>query len=148
MTDASGNSLSIRRSSVSYSASSSGFPSKKNNSFDDNQQRVESKIYISRYRLEPRPEDIEKMRQGQLVEPIKPIIYYIDPATPKQWRKYLIAGVNDWQKAFEKAGFKNAIRGEEWPENDTTMSMEDARYSVIRYLASPIPNAYGVIGNS
>ena len=120
-----------------------GYFTERYNSFNDEQQRVESKIYISRYRLEPREEDIEKMRQGQLVEPVKPIIYYIDPATPKQWRKYLIAGVNDWQKAFEKAGFKNAIRGEEWPENDTTMSMEDARYSVIRYLASPIPNAYG-----
>jgi len=77
------------------------------------------------------------------VEPIKPIVYYIDPATPKQWRKYLIQGVNDWQAAFEKAGFKNAIRAEEWPENDSTMSMEDARFSCIRYLASPIENAYG-----
>ena len=83
------------------------------------------------------------MRRGELVEPVKPIVYYIDPATPKQWRKYLIMGVNDWQKAFEQAGFKNAIRAEEWPENDSTMSMEDARYSCIRYLASPIENAYG-----
>lgn len=114
------------------------------NAFDDQQQRVESKTLISRYRLEPKDSaDMEKMRRGELVEPKKPIVYYIDPATPKQWRKYLIAGVNDWQKAFEKAGFKNAIRGEEWPENDSTMSMEDARFCVIRYLASPFPNAYG-----
>lgn len=112
------------------------------NTYTDHQQRVKSVRYIARYRLEPRPEDVEKMRRGELVEPKKPIIYYIDPATPKQWRKYLIQGVNDWQVAFEKAGFKNAIRGEEWPE-DSTMSMEDARYSVIRYLASPIANAYG-----
>ena len=84
------------------------------------------------------------MRRGELVEPVKPIVYYIDPATPKQWRKYLIAGVNDWQKAFEKAGFKNAIYALEWPEGkDSVMSMEDARFSVIRYLASPIANAYG-----
>ena len=110
--------------------------------YDDQQQRVRAKSHIARYRLEPRPEDVEKMRRGELVEPQKPIIYYIDPATPKQWRKYLIQGVNDWQVAFERAGFKNAIRGEEWPE-DSTMSMEDARYCVIRYLASPIPNAYG-----
>lgn len=113
------------------------------NSYNDQQQRVQGKVFAARYRLEPRPEDVEKMKAGELVEPVKPIVYYIDPATPKQWRKYLIAGVNDWQKAFEKAGFKNAIRGEEWPENDSTMSMEDARYSVIRYLASPIANAYG-----
>ena len=114
------------------------------NSYNDAQQRVKEKIYISRWRLEPKPEDVEKMRRGELVEPMKPIVYYIDPATPKQWRKYLIAGVNDWQKAFEKAGFKNAIYALEWPEGeDSIMSMEDARYSVIRYLASPIPNAYG-----
>ncbi|MBQ9558959.1 MAG: zinc-dependent metalloprotease [Bacteroidaceae bacterium] len=114
------------------------------NDYNDLQQRVRSKRFISRWRLEPRPEDVEKMRRGELVEPVKPIVYYIDPATPKQWRKYLIAGVNDWQKAFEKAGFKNAIYALEWPEGeDSLMSMEDARYSVIRYLASPIANAYG-----
>ena len=114
------------------------------NSYNDGQQRVRAKIFASRWRLEPKPEDVEKMRRGELVEPQKPIVYYIDPATPKQWRKYLIAGVNDWQKAFEKAGFKNAIYALEWPEGeDSIMSMEDARYSVIRYLASPIPNAYG-----
>ncbi|UKK50007.1 zinc-dependent metalloprotease [Prevotella sp. E13-17] len=113
------------------------------NSYSDDQQRVESKTFITRWRLEPRPEDVEKMKNGELVEPAKPIIYYIDPATPKQWRKYLIMGVEDWQKAFEKAGFKNAIQAREWPENDSTMSMEDARYSCIRYLASPIANAYG-----
>ena len=113
------------------------------NVFSDQQQRVTSKTFITRWRLEPRPEDVEKMRRGELVEPQKPIIYYIDPATPKQWRKYLIQGVNDWQVAFEKAGFKNAIMGMEWPEGDSTMSMEDARYSCIRYLASDIENAYG-----
>ncbi len=112
--------------------------------YNDAQQRVETRRHISRWRLEPRPQDVEKMRRGELVEPMKPIVYYIDPATPKQWRKYLIQGVNDWQPAFERAGFKNAIMGKEWPEgNDSIMSMEDARYSVIRYLASPIANAYG-----
>ncbi len=112
--------------------------------YNDEQQRVESKRFVARWRLEPRPEDVEKMQRGELVEPMKPIVYYIDPATPKQWRKYLIQGVNDWQAAFEKAGFKNAIVGKEWPEdNDSTMSMEDARYSVIRYLAAPVENAYG-----
>lgn len=112
--------------------------------FSDNQQRVEPKRFITRWRLEPKDSaDMEKMKHGELVEPKKPIVYYIDPATPKQWRPYLIQGVNDWQKAFEKAGFKNAIMAKEWPENDSTMSMEDARYSCIRYLASPIENAYG-----
>ncbi len=111
--------------------------------FGDDQQKVENKEFAVRWRLEPREEDTEKWKRGELVEPKKPIIYYIDPATPKQWRKHLILGINDWQKAFEKAGFKNAIIGKEWPENDTTMSLEDARYSVVRYFASPTENAYG-----
>lgn len=111
--------------------------------FGDNQQKVENKEFAVRWRLEPKDEDVEKWKRGELVEPKKPIIYYIDPATPKVWRKHLILGINDWQKAFEKAGFKNAIMGKEWPENDTTMSLEDARYSVVRYFASPTENAYG-----
>ena len=113
--------------------------------FSDKQQGVETVRFITRWRLEARPEDREKQRRGELVEPIKPIVYYIDPATPKQWRPYLIAGVNDWQKAFEQAGWKNAIHAEEWPENaeELGMSLEDARFSVIRYLASPTANAYG-----
>ena len=111
--------------------------------YTDDQQRVETSTFIHHWRLEPRDEDLDKWKQGQLVEPRKQIVYYIDPATPKKWRPYLIAGVNDWQKAFEKAGFKNAIVGKEWPENDSTMSLEDARFSVIRYFASDIENAYG-----
>ncbi len=111
--------------------------------FSDAQQGVESVRFIARWRLEARPEDVEKQKRGELVEPVKPIVYYIDPATPKQWRKYLIAGVNDWQVAFEQAGWKNAIHAEEWPEDNPDMSMEDARFSVIRYLASPTANAYG-----
>ena len=113
--------------------------------FSDEQQSVENIRFITRWRLEARPEDVQKQRRGELVEPVKPIVYYIDPATPEQWKKYLIAGVNDWQAAFEQAGWKNAIRAEEWPENaeELGMSMEDARFSVIRYLASPIANAYG-----
>ncbi len=111
--------------------------------FSDDQQGVETIRFIARYRLEARPEDVERQKRGELVEPVKPIVYYIDPATPKQWRKYLIAGINDWNVAFEQAGWKNAIRGEEWPEDNPDMSLEDARFCVIRYLASPIANAYG-----
>ena len=111
--------------------------------YSDEQQAVERVRFIARWRLEARPEDVEKQKRGELVEPVKPIVYYIDPATPKQWRPYLIAGVNDWQKAFEQAGWKNAIHAEEWPEDNPDMSMEDARFSVIRYLASSTANAYG-----
>ena len=89
--------------------------------------------------------DIEKFKRGELVEPKKQIVYYIDPATPMKWRKYLKQGVNDWQVAFEAAGFKNAIIAKDPPskEEDPEWSPEDVRYSVIRYFASPIQNAYG-----
>ncbi len=110
--------------------------------YSDQQQKVDNETFAVRWRLEPKPEDMEKYKRGELVEPAKQIVYYIDPATPKQWVKPLIDGINDWQKAFEKAGFKNAIVGKEWP-NDPNMSLEDARYSVIRYFASDIENAYG-----
>lgn len=110
--------------------------------FGDDQQRTEAEAYIHRFRLEPRKEDMKKYLKGQLVEPKKQIVFYIDPATPKQWQKYLILGVNDWNVAFEQAGFKNAIVAKPWP-NDPSMSMEDARFCVIRYLPSEISNAYG-----
>ncbi|HET8737354.1 MAG TPA: zinc-dependent metalloprotease [Pricia sp.] len=111
--------------------------------YGDDQQQVDRNTYIHRWRLEPKPEDSLKWKRGELVEPKEPIVYYIDPATPKKWRPYLIQGINDWQVAFEQAGFKNAIIGKEWPENDPTMSLEDSRFSVLRYFASPMKNAYG-----
>jgi len=111
--------------------------------YGDDQQQVDRNTYIHRWRLEPKDEDVEKWQKGELVTPKKPIVYYIDPATPKKWRPYLIQGINDWQVAFEQAGFKNAIVGKEWPENDPSMSLEDARFSVLRYFASPSKNAYG-----
>tara|TARA_R110002167_G_scaffold105107_1_gene270541 strand:+ start:3189 stop:5756 length:2568 start_codon:yes stop_codon:yes gene_type:complete len=111
--------------------------------YGDDQQQVDRNTYIHRWRLEPKPEDVEKWKNGALVVPKKPIVYYIDPATPKKWRPYLIQGINDWQTAFERAGFKDAIVGMEWPENDPSMSLEDSRFSVLRYFASPSKNAYG-----
>ena len=97
--------------------------------------------FISRYRLEPKNE--KAYLAGKLVEPKKPIIYYIDPATPKKWVPYLIAGINDWNKAFEAAGFKNAIQAREWPKDDKSMSVDDARFCALRYLPSEKENAYG-----
>ncbi|SDA97142.1 protein of unknown function [Algoriphagus alkaliphilus] len=109
------------------------------------EQRATSRRYLDRWRLEVKPEDMEKFKRGELVEPVKPIVYYIDPATPTKWVPYLKQGVEDWQKAFEAAGFKNAILAKEAPsaQEDPTWSTEDARFSVIRYFASDIQNAYG-----
>ena len=102
--------------------------------------------FIKRWRLEPRPEDVERYKRGELVEPQKPIIFYIDPATPKKWVPYLIKGVEDWQVAFERAGFKNAIRAYPAPvgENEE-WSLEDARHSAIVYKPSSVANAAGPI---
>jgi hypothetical protein len=110
--------------------------------FDQNPQGVERVSMISRWRLEPKDEDVEKYKKGELVEPKKPIVFYIDPATPKKWVPFLKQGVNDWQKAFEKAGFKNAIYALEAPK-DSTWSIDDARHSAIVYKPSNIANASG-----
>lgn len=113
--------------------------------FDANPQGVEAVRLVKRWRLEPRDEDMEKYKRGELVEPKKPIIFYIDPTTPKVWVPYLIQGVNDWQVSFEKAGFKNAIMGKIAPtkEEDPEWSLEDARYSAIVYKPSDVANASG-----
>ena len=110
----------------------------------DNQE-AETVKYLDRWRLEVKDEDIEKFKKGELVEPKKPIVYYIDRATPKKWRKYIKQGIEDWQAAFEAAGFKNAILAKDPPskEEDPDWSPEDIRYSVVRYLASPTLNANG-----
>jgi hypothetical protein len=111
--------------------------------FDANPQGVERITMAVRWKLEPKPGDEAKYLRGELVEPAKPIVYYIDPATPKKWVPYLIQGVNDWQKAFEKAGWKNAIYAKMAPSNDPSWSLEDARHSAIVYKPSDIPNASG-----
>ena len=112
--------------------------------FEEESQKSDTKVFAVRWRLEPKsPEDAQKQKNGELIEPLKPIVYYIDPATPDKWKKYIKQGIDDWQVAFEAAGWKNAIRGEYWPENDPTMSLEDARFSVLRYFAAEIQNAYG-----
>ena len=110
----------------------------------DNQE-AETVRYLDRWRLEVKDEDIEKFKSGELVEPKKPIVYYLDPATPKKWRKYLKDGIEDWNVAFEAAGFKNAVIVKYPPtkEEDPDWSPEDVRYSTVRYLASPSLNANG-----
>lgn len=120
-----------------------GFFTEKHWYFADAQQAMLEKELITRWRLEPKKEDEERYLKGELVEPKKPIVYYIDPSTPLQWRKYIIDGVHDWQVAFEKAGFKNAVIAKEPTENDLDFDIDDVRYSVITYAASPKSNAMG-----
>jgi hypothetical protein len=103
------------------------------------EQKATTRTFITRWRLE------KKDPNAELSEPVKPIVYYIDAATPMKWRPYLKAGVEKWQKAFEAAGFKNAIIAKIAPtkQEDPDFSPEDVRYSVIRWLPSTIENAVG-----
>ena len=120
-----------------------GFFGQSQTDYGTDAQKAEVTSYIHRWKLEPKDE--AAYERGELVEPKKPIVFYIDPATPKKWVPYLIQGINDWQVAFEAAGFKNAIIGKEAPtkKEDPEFSTEDSRYSVIRYFASNVENAYG-----
>jgi len=105
--------------------------------------KADKKTFIKRWKLIPK--DIEAYKRGELVEPIKPIVFYLDPATPEQWRPYFKQGIEDWQSAFEVAGFKNAIMAKDPPtkEENPDWSPEDARYSTVRYVASLTRNAMG-----
>jgi hypothetical protein len=107
------------------------------------QQKAATQTFIRRWRLEPK--DPAAYARGELVEPVKPIVYYLDPATPAKWRPYVRQGIEDWQKPFEAAGFKNAIvaRDPPTPEQDPDWDPEDIRYSVVRWAASLVRNAVG-----
>ena len=107
------------------------------------EQKAAEETFITRWRLEPK--DPEAYARGELVEPIKPITYYIDPATPTKWRPYVKQGVEDWQKVFEKAGFKKAIIAKDPPTKaqDPDWDPDDARYSMVRWTASMVRNAVG-----
>ena len=117
-----------------------GFFSTRQIDYGLDEQRAVTQCFVTRWRLEP--SDPEAFARGELVDPVEPIVYYIDPATPPKWVPYLKQGVVDWQPAFERAGFRNAIVARDAPD-DPDWSPEDARWSVIRYLASPVQNASG-----
>jgi hypothetical protein len=116
-----------------------GYFSNSNIDFSRPDHRAERRTFIARWRLE------KKDPAAAISEPVKPIVYYIDPATPKNWIPYIKKGIESWQSAFEAAGFKNAILAKEAPsaEDDPNWSAEDARYSVIRWLPSTTENASG-----
>ena len=120
-----------------------GFFSVRQTDYGLDAQRAEQRRYITRWRLEPK--DTAAFLRGELVEPVKPIVYYIDPATPVAWRPWLKLGIEDWNAAFEAAGFRNAIHAMDPPDSteDPEFNPEDARYSVIRYFPSDVQNAYG-----
>ena len=105
--------------------------------YSRDEHRAQERTYITRYRLE------KKDPTAAISEPVKPIVYYVDPATPTKWVPYVKKGIEDWQPAFEAAGFRNAIVAREAPKDDPDWSAEDARYSVVRWLPSTTENASG-----
>ncbi len=111
--------------------------------YGSDEQKAASKQYIRRWKLEPK--DPVAYARGELVEPVKPIVYYLDPATPEKYRSYIIQGILDWNEAFEEAGFKNAVQAKLPPskEEDPDWSPEDIRYSTVRWVASTVRNAVG-----
>lgn len=120
-----------------------GYFAKPMDYYSDAQHEVEKREMITRWRLEPKKEDISKYKRGELVTPKKQIVYYIDPATPIKWRPFIEKGVYDWSAAFEKAGFKNAVIVKCVTEKDKNFDADDVRYSVITYAASEKQNAMG-----
>jgi hypothetical protein len=117
-----------------------GYFSKSSVQFSDEQQQVKNINYISRWRLEPK--DTAAYLRGELTEPVKPITFYLDRATPLHLRPYIIQGITDWNRAFERAGFKNAIRALV-PDDTLDIESDDLRYSVLTYTASEQSNAMG-----
>ena len=115
-----------------------GFFSIRQVDFGTDEHRSAQRRYITKYRLE-----CSDRREGNLCYPKKPIVYYVDPATPDRWKKYVRDGINDWKVAFEEAGFKDGIVSREAPANDPDWSPEDIRNTVIRWLPSTTENAVG-----
>lgn len=113
------------------------------NVFSSNADRIDMKTFITRWRLEPKEEDRARYFAGELVEPEKPIVFYVDSAFPEKWRTTIKAGIEDWNIAFEKAGFKNAIRAVDYPKDDKNFDPDNMRYSCFRYAATNTANAMG-----
>ena len=111
--------------------------------YTSEQDRLIRRTFIHRWRLEPKKEDLDKYFQGELVEPQKPIVFYVDSAFPEKWRTAIHQGIEDWNTAFETAGFKNAIKAVDYPKNDPDFDPDDMRYSCFKYAATATANAMG-----
>lgn len=113
------------------------------NIFSSNKDRVETKTFIERWRVEPKEEDRERYFRGELVEPKKKIVFYVDSAFPDKWRQTVKDGIEVWNVAFEKAGFKNVVEARDYPRNDSTFDPDDMRYNCFKYATTATPNAMG-----
>ncbi|MCT4614689.1 MAG: zinc-dependent metalloprotease [Marinifilaceae bacterium] len=129
---------------IRYKDDRIGYFSSEYNEFT-NQGEVKKRQFIHRWRIEPKAEDIEKYNRGELVEPAKPIIWYVDPQIPEEYREYVKKGIEDWQLAFEEIGFKNAIIAKDYPtkEENPDFDPDNIEYSCYRYIPSFVKNSMG-----
>lgn len=111
--------------------------------FSSDKDNIDNKTFIHRWRLQPKPEDMDGYMKGELVKPMKPIVFYVDSAFPEKWRATIKLGIEDWNKAFEQAGFKNAIQAKDYPKDDPNFDPDDMRYSCFKYAVTPTANAMG-----
>lgn len=120
-----------------------GYFSERRRLYTEKEDGIKEYEIINRWDIQPKPEDVERYKKGELVEPAKPIVFYVDPAIPEKWRKYIKLGIEDWQKAFEAIGFKNAIVARDYPKDDPDFDPDDIRYSCYRMITTPTQNSMG-----
>lgn len=108
--------------------------------FSDKDQ-VKALYYANRWNLQPR--DTAAYNRGELVEPVKPIVFYVDNAFPAAWAPAIKQGIEDWNMAFEKIGFKNAVRAVDFPTDDPEFDPDNLKYSCVRYAPTWVANAMG-----
>ncbi len=120
-----------------------GFFSSHRHFYTSEKSKIDEFAYIHRWRVEPKDEDRELYLRGELVEPKRQIVFYVDSAFPEKWAIAVKQGIEDWNEAFEGAGFKNVVKALDYPKNDPNFDPDDMRYSCVRYAVSPIANAMG-----
>lgn len=126
-----------------YSDSRIGYFEEHKRFYTEKKDGLQEMSYIDRWDLQPKPEDLERYKQGELVEPQKSIVYYVDTAIPDKWRDYIKKGIEDWQIAFEEIGFKNAIVAKDYPKDDPDFDPDDIRFSCYRMITTPEQNSMG-----
>lgn len=126
-----------------YSDARIGYFDEHKQYYTEKKDGLQEVSYINRWNLQPRPADLERYKIGELVEPQKPIVYYVDTAIPDKWREYIKKGIEDWQVAFEEIGFKNAIIAKDYPVNDPDFDPDDIRNNCYRMITTPVQNSMG-----
>ena len=120
-----------------------GYFSSDKSLYTSSKDKIIPQTFIHRWRIEPKKQDLERYFKGELVEPMKPIVFYVDTAFPEKWRTVVKQGIEDWNMAFEAAGFKNVVKALDYPSNNPDFDPDDMRYSCVKYAATSIANAMG-----